>query len=78
MERQTHELDVVLVRDIVMVVGIEMKAIATVRATDFGGLKMLADACEQKFAFGIVLYDGADVAPFGDRLTAVPLSCLWR
>ncbi|WP_145924266.1 MULTISPECIES: hypothetical protein [unclassified Rhizobium] len=65
-------------RDIVMVVGIEMKAIATVRATDFGGLKMLADACEQKFAFGIVLYDPRRCRAFSDRLTAVSLSCLWR
>jgi len=26
----------------------------------------------------VVLYDGADVVPFGDRLAAAPLSCLWR
>ncbi|MBB4193002.1 putative AAA+ superfamily ATPase [Rhizobium aethiopicum] len=78
LERQTHEVEVVLERNHGMVVGIEVNASATVRATDFGGLKTLADACGQKFAFGVVLYDGADIAPFGDRLTAVPLSCLWR
>jgi hypothetical protein len=26
----------------------------------------------------VVLYDGEDVVPFGDRLAAAPLSCLWR
>ena len=27
--------------------------------------------------YGIVLYDSTDVVPFGDRLAAAPLSCLW-
>ncbi|PON06559.1 hypothetical protein ATY29_15675 [Rhizobium hidalgonense] len=58
-----------------MVVGIEVKASATVNATDFRSLKTRAG---KKFAFAIVLYDGTDVVPFGDRLAALPLSCLWR
>ncbi|AHG48799.1 hypothetical protein RLEG12_07645 (plasmid) [Rhizobium leguminosarum bv. trifolii CB782] len=58
-----------------MVVGIEVKASATVNATDFRSLKTRAG---KKFAFGIVLYDETDVVPFGDRLAGVPLSCLWR
>jgi hypothetical protein len=37
----------------------------------------LAEACGDRFAFGVVLYDGADRVPFGDRLAAAPLSCLW-
>jgi hypothetical protein len=41
-------------------------------------MKVLAQACGDRFAFGVVLYDGADVVPFGDRLAAAPLSCLWR
>lgn len=77
-DQQSREVDVVLERDDGMIVGIEVKASATVKASDFGGLKTLADACEEKFAFGIVLYDGTDVVPFGDRLAAIPLSCLWR
>ncbi|WP_176536280.1 hypothetical protein [Rhizobium sp. L9] len=35
-------------------------------------LALAADACGQKFTFGIVLYGRADVVPFGDRLAAVP------
>ena len=77
-DQEMREVDVVLERDDGMIVGIEVKASATVRASDFAGLKTLADACGEKFAFGIVLYDGTDVVPFGDRIAAVPLSCLWR
>ncbi|MBB6219639.1 ATP-binding protein [Rhizobium leguminosarum] len=77
-DQQSHEVDVVLERDDGMIVGIEVKASATVRAGDFAGLKTLSDACGGKFAFGIVLYDGTDVVPFGERIAAAPLSCLWR
>ncbi|EJB01867.1 putative ATPase (AAA+ superfamily) [Rhizobium leguminosarum bv. trifolii WSM597] len=77
-DQQSHEADLVLERDDGTIVGIEVKASATVKASDFGGLKTLSDACGGKFAFGIVLYDGTDVVPFGERIAAAPLSCLWR
>ncbi|OWV71168.1 AAA family ATPase [Rhizobium sp. R339] len=77
-DQQMREVDVVLERDDGMIVGIEVKASATVKASDFGGLKTLAEACGEKFAFGIVLYDNTDVVPFGDRFAAAPLSCLWQ
>ncbi len=73
-----REVDMVLERDDGMIVGIEVKASATVRPGDFAGMKTLARVCGDRFAFGVVLYDGADVVPFGDRLAAAPLSCLWR
>lgn len=60
------------------VVGIEVKAGATVTAGDFKGLRKLADACGKTFQSGMVLYDGEIVVPFGQRLFAVPVSCLWR
>jgi len=75
---EMREVDIVLERDDGMIVGIEVKASATVRPGDFAGMKVLAQACGDRFAFGVVLYDGADVVPFGDRLAAAPLSCLWR
>ena len=75
---EMREVDIVLERDDGMIVGIEVKASATVRPSDFAGMKVLAQACGDRFAFGVVLYDGADVVPFGDRLAAAPLSCLWR
>jgi hypothetical protein len=48
-----------------------------VRAGDFAGLRDLADACGNRFGFGVVLHDSPDVIPFGDRLAAAPLSSLW-
>lgn len=77
-DRDTREVDIVLERDDGMIAGIEVKASATVKSSDFGGLRALSEACGDRFAFGVVLYDNADVVPFGDRLAAVPLSCLWR
>ena len=77
-DQQMREVDIVLERDDGMIAGIEVKAAATVRSGDFAGLRTLAAACGKRFAYGIVLYDSADFVPFGDRLAAVPLSCLWE
>ncbi len=76
-DRQLHEVDIVLERDDGMIVGIEVKAAATVRSADFGGLRALSKACGDRFAFGVVLYDSADIVPFGDRLAATPICSLW-
>lgn len=77
-DQQMHEVDIVLERDDGMVVGIEVKSSATVKSSDFAGLHSLAAACGDRFAYGVVLYDSADLVPFGERLAAVPLSALWR
>ena len=58
-------------------VGIEVKASATVYASDFKGLRKLHGICGDDLKLGIVLYDGAQIVPFGDRLFAAPMSCLW-
>ena len=76
-DRRMREVDIVLERDDGMIAGIEVKSSATVRSSDFAGLRALAEACGRRFSYGVVLYDSADVVPFGDRLAAVPLSCLW-
>ncbi len=74
---QMHEVDIVLERDGGTMAGIEVKAGATVTSRDFAGLRTLADACKERFACDVVLYDSADFVPFGDDLAAAPLSCLW-
>lgn len=76
-DRDMREVDIVLERDDGAIVGIEVKASATVKSSDFAGLRTLAEACGDRFAFGVVLYDSADFVPFSDRLAAAPLSCLW-
>ena len=77
-DQQMREVDIVLERDDGTIVGIEIKASASVTSSDFGGLRTLAQACGDRFAYGVVLYDSTDVVPFGDRLAAAPLSALWN
>jgi predicted AAA+ superfamily ATPase len=76
-DREMREVDIVLERDDGMIAAIEVKASATVKASDVAGLRALAKASGDRFAFGVVLYDSTDVVPFGERLAAAPLSCLW-
>jgi predicted AAA+ superfamily ATPase len=57
--------------------GVEVKLGAEARANDFNGLKVLRDLVGPRFRRGVVLYGGDRAVPFGERLEAVPLSCLW-
>jgi len=77
-DQQMHEVDIVLERDDGMIVGIEIKASASVTTADFSGIRKLMEACGKRFAFGIVLYDGDTVVPFGQVIAAAPISCLWN
>lgn len=76
-DRDMREVDIVLERDDGMIAAIEVKASATVKASNFSGLRALAEACGDRFAFGVALYDSTDVVPFDGKLAAAPISCLW-
>lgn len=76
-DKDQHEVDLVLERDDGAIVGIEVKASATVTGQDFGGLRRLANACGDRLKLGLVLYDSDTAVPFGDRLLAAPISALW-
>lgn len=76
-DKDQDEVDIVLEDQRMAVVGIEIKAAATVKAGDFRGLRKLADAAGERFKLGVVLYDGETVVPFGPRLFAAPVSCMW-
>jgi hypothetical protein len=76
-DKQQNEVDIVIEDHAGRIVGIEVKAAATVTAADFGGLRKLAEASGKRFALGLVLYDHSQVVPFGERLLAAPLSTLW-
>lgn len=60
--------------------GIEVKAAATVHASDGRGLARLADVAGEKFRGGMVLYDGEAVVPIQSALNiyAVPIKRLWE
>ncbi|GLR45593.1 hypothetical protein GCM10007880_61110 [Mesorhizobium amorphae] len=76
-DKQQHEVDIVIEDRRGRVTGIEIKAAATVMSSDFKGLRMLAEACGDRFVSGVVLYDHDKIVPFGERLHAAPLSVLW-
>lgn len=71
------EVDLVIEAPDGAVVGVEVKASATVTPTDVRGLKRLASLAGAQFRCGVVLYDGDLTLPLGERLWAVPLSSLW-
>lgn len=72
------EVDIVIEGAGQRVAGVDVKAAATVTTNDFRGLRKLKESAGKRFAGGVVLYDGEAVAPFGDRLFAVPLRRLWE
>jgi predicted AAA+ superfamily ATPase len=76
-DKERNEVDIVIEDDQGRVVGIEVKAAATVTAADFNGLRKLAGAAGENFAAGLVLYDHDQTLSFGERLWAVPVSSLW-
>ena len=76
-DKERNEVDIVIEDARGRVIGVEVKASATVTAADFKGLKQLQAACGDKFACGLVLYDHDKTIPFGERLFAAPLSVLW-
>jgi predicted AAA+ superfamily ATPase len=77
---RTHggdEVDLVLEDRAGRIVGIEVKASASIDAGHFKGLKALADAAGDRFVRGIVLYSGNAAVPFGKNLIALPMPTLW-
>lgn len=71
------EVDMVIENAAGLLVGIEVKAAATVKHSDLRGLKKLAGVAGDQFKMGIVLYDGKETLPLGDGLWAAPISSLW-
>jgi predicted AAA+ superfamily ATPase len=72
-----REVDVIVERPSGEIVGIEVKATATVRARDFRGLAHMRTRLGRRLVAGVVLYAGEQTLPFGDGLWALPLSALW-
>ena len=54
-------------------VGLEVKATATLGRADGRGLKALAEAVGQRWIRGAILYTGTEVIPFGSNLDGLPL-----
>ena len=76
-DKDRNEVDIVIEDGLGRIVGVEVKASATVSKGDFAGLRRLAAATRDSFALGLVLYDHEHAVPFGERMAAAPLSTLW-
>lgn len=71
------EVDVVIENSAGQLVGVEVKAAATVKEADFRGLRKLAGLAGKDFKMGVLLYDGNETMPLGEGIWAAPLSTLW-
>ncbi|MEX2253031.1 MAG: ATP-binding protein [Thermoleophilaceae bacterium] len=74
---QRGEIDVVMEARSGDLVGVEVKAAATVGSSDWRHLARLRDSKSQRFKAGVMLYTGEQTVPLGDRLWALPISALW-
>lgn len=76
-DHDQREVDVVLERADGDLIGLEVKAKASVSLSDFRSLSYLRDKNGSRFRLGIILYTGPGSLPFGERLRALPISSLW-
>jgi uncharacterized protein len=72
-----QEVDIVLEDSAGRLVGIEIKASATLGANDVRGLETLARTAGKRWIRGLVLYTGDQVIPFARDLHGIPLPFLW-
>jgi predicted AAA+ superfamily ATPase len=64
-DKDQDEVDIVVESENRAIVGIEIKAGATLSAGDFRGLRKLSEASGNNFKLGLVLYDSESPIPFG-------------
>lgn len=76
-DRDQREVDLVFEHADGRIVAIEVKAAASASTSDFKSLRYLRDRLGDRFVAGCLLYTGASVVPFGERLAAVPLAAIW-
>ena len=76
-QRDREDVDVILENNRGEVVGVEVKAAASLRQSDWKWLKKLADARGESFKAGLVVYAGEQTIPLGARLHAMPYRGFW-
>ncbi len=80
-DKDQAEVDFVVENSQRGIVGVEVKAAAGFKSSDFTGLKKLAALAGKRFLGGVLLYDGINTLPAGEAdgkpLWALPLSTLW-
>jgi predicted AAA+ superfamily ATPase len=73
-----READILLEDAAGRLVGLEVKASATVVRKDFCGFDALSEDTRRQFVRGIVLYTGEESVAFGENYMALPVSAMWR
>lgn len=76
-DKDQREVDIVIENTASELVGVEVKAGASVVEADLAGLKRLAGVVGRSFRAGIVLYDGVAKLSLGGGLWALPFRTLW-
>ncbi len=79
-DKHQNEVDLVLETSDARIIGVEIKASASVSTADFKGLIKLADYAGQKFDKGFLFYSGSEFLPFkldGRTYHAIPISLLF-
>ena len=71
------EVDFVLENRRKELVGIEVKAAATISKKDFNGLRHLRETTPQQFKRGILLYTGEQTVHFDEQLVALPIASFY-
>lgn len=77
-DKDQNEVDFVIENASGEIIGVEVKAAASISVSDLAGLKKLAGLAPQVFKAGIILYDGTETLPLGQTngrpLWAIPIS----
>jgi predicted AAA+ superfamily ATPase len=72
-----QEVDVVLEDRAGRVVGVEVKAAATLNGNDVRGVQAMSTAVGKQWVRGVVLYTGTEIIPFAANLHGIPINRLW-
>ena len=76
-DHDQFEVDVVVENSCGQLIGVEIKASASIGPSDMRGLKRLASVAGDRLKLGVILYDGTETLPLGNGLWAAPISTLW-
>lgn len=77
-DKDKVEVDMVIETLSGEVIGIEVKAGATIDKTDFQGLVRLKNSAGDKFKVGILLYDADHTNQFESRIYSAPIGSIWE
>ncbi len=76
-DRDNREVDLLLERNDGSLVGVEFKASATVRPSDFRHLDFLSNKTKGQMRSAVIVYAGESSVQFSPGRYAVPLAALW-